>query len=140
MRYVIDTCVISELSARRPNIAVSQWFNSVSDGDLFLSAVTLGELNKGVFKLSADDPQRERLTMWLKAVRTAFLGRILPFDDEIAMTWGQILGDSIRIGKTRPATDAPIAATAMHYGMTLVTRNVRDFLHTGANVVNPFDE
>jgi len=139
MQYVIDTCVISELSARRPSEAVAQWFGSVSDEDLYLSAITIGELNKGVYKLSADDPQRERLEKWLDAVRAAFHGRILQFDDEIAMGWGQLLGESIRVGKTRPATDAQIAATALHYGMTLVTRNVRDFLHTGVNVVNPFD-
>ena len=138
MRYLIDTCAISELSVRKPSEDVRRWFASVPDEDLYLSVVTIGELRKGIDRLSEDDPLRQRLESWFSSVRSVFSGRILEFDETMAIAWGKLVGESIRRGKTRPAIDAQLAATALVNGMVLVTRNERDFEHTGVQVLNPF--
>ena len=138
MRYLIDTCAISELSARKPSEDVRRWFASVPDEDLYLSVVTIGELRKGIDRLSEDDPLRQRLERWFSSVRLVFSGRILEFDERMAIAWGKLVGESIRHGKTRPAVDAQLAATALVNGMVLVTRNEKDFEHTGVQLLNPF--
>ena len=140
MRYLIDTCAISELSARKPSEDVRRWFASVPDEDLYLSVVTIGELRKGIDRLSEDDPLRQRLERWFSSVRAVFSGRILEFDERMAMAWGKIVGESIRLGKTRPAVDAQLAATALVNWMVLVTRNEKDFEYTGVQFLNPFDK
>lgn len=138
MRYLIDTCAISELSARKPSDDIRRWFASVPDEDLYLSVVTIGELRKGIDRLPEDDPLRQRLERWFSSVRSVFSGRILEFDERMAIAWGKLVGESIRLGKTRPAIDAQLAATALINGMVLVTRNEKDFEHTGVQVLNPF--
>ena len=138
MRYLIDTCAISELSARKPSEDVRRWFASVPDEDLYLSVVTIGELRKGIDRLPEDDPLRQRLERWFSSVRLVFSGRILEFDEGMAIAWGKLVGESIRVGKTRPAIGAQLAATALVNGMVLVTRNEKDFEHTGVQVLNPF--
>ena len=140
MRYLIDTCAISELSARKPSEEVRRWFASVPDEDLYLSVVTIGELRKGIDRLPEDDPMRQRLERWFSSVRSVFSGRILGFDERMAIAWGKLVGESIRIGKTRPAIYAQLAATALVNGMVLVTRNEKDFEHTCVQILNPFDK
>ena len=76
MRYLIDTCAISELSARKPSENVRRWFASVPDEDLYLSVVTIGELRKGIDRLSGEDLLRQRLERWFSSVRAVFSGRI----------------------------------------------------------------
>ena len=138
MRYLIDTCVISELSARKPAESVRRWFGSVSDEDLYLSVVTIGELRKGIDRLSADNPRKQKLEAWFSAVRQVFSGRIIGFDERAAIAWGSLVGEAMRAGQVRPMIDAQLAATALVNGMVLVTRNERDFAHTKVKVLNPF--
>ena len=140
MRYLIDTCSISELSVRKLSEEIRRWFASVPDEDLYLSVVTIGELRKGIDRLSEDAPMRQRLERWFSSVRSVFSGRILEFDERMAMAWGKIVGESIRLGKTRPAVDAQLAATALVNWMVLVTRNEKDFEYTGVQFLNPFDK
>ena len=139
MKYLIDTCVISELSVRKPSSGVVRWFSETPDGDMYLSVITIGELRKGIDRLKLDDPRRVKLEKWLAVVRTVFYGRILPFVEETAVAWGEIVGESLRTGKARPIVDAQIAATALMNGMTLVSRNAKDFSGTGVQLFNPFD-
>ena len=89
-------------------------------------------------RLSEDDPLRQRLEGWFSSVRSVFAGRILEFDERIAIAWGKIVGESMRLGKPRPAVDAQLAATAFVNGMVLVTRNEKDFEHTGVQILNPY--
>lgn len=138
MKYLIDTCVVSESAKRTPAPAVLQWFAAVPAADVFLSAVSLGELRKGICKLAPDDSRRPRLEAWLVNLRHVFSGRIVAFDERAAMTWGRLCGETERAGRKRPSIDAQIAATALANDMTLVTRNVDDMAGLGVPIFNPF--
>jgi len=134
--YVLDTNVISELRHGKPqqSAAVRAWAATVPASTLFMSAVTLLELEKGVLALERrTPPQGSALRTWLIGVRTAFEGRILPFGDSAA-----VLCAAMHIPNPKPDRDAMIAATAAEHSMTLVTRNVADFEGTGVRVFNPF--
>ena len=138
MRYLIDTCVISELASRVPSESVRRWFARVPDENMYLSVVTIGELRKGIDRLSAADARRPKLERWFALVRQVFAGRIVEFDERTALAWGSLVGEAMRTGKSRPAIDAQLAATALINGMVLVTRNEKDFAHTDVQILNPF--
>lgn len=138
MKYLLDTCVISELASRHPNIEVIEWLRQQDSDSLYLSVVTIGEIKKGIAKRGGDDRAIE-LEIWLRTtILGTFADRILPVDGSVAMEWGRICGESERIGKKRPAVDALIAATALHHKMKLVTRNVDDMAGMGVPIFNPF--
>ena len=139
MMYLLDTCIISEFSRRRPSSAVVAWLETVSTADLYLSAVTIGEMQKGVAKLPIDDPMRRKLVMWVDSIEAEFSQRVLQFDAEIAKEWGRIVGEALRIGRVRPLVDMQIAATAFKHGMILVTRNTKDMKGVGVELLNPFE-
>ncbi len=138
MKWLLDTCVLSELSRKRPDPNVMTWMESVQDDLLFISVLTVGELRKGI-AANQDAARRESLQRWLESdVLEAFSGAILPIDREIAERWGILCGEAERSGRTRPAIDALLAATALVHGLTVATRNVGDFSGTGAALFNPF--
>ena len=138
--YLLDTNVISETVRPRPEPRVLDWIRTQPSRDLFLSAVTLGELVRGTLKLSESSRAR-RYRDWIRRDLTRqFDGRILSFDDQAAVRWGEIMGAGDRSGKRRPALDAQIAAIAGRYGLALVTRNVRDFQGMGVTVLNPWEK
>ena len=135
MNYLIDTNIISEVrKAHRCDPKVSAWYASISDDSLYLSALVIGELRKGIELSRANEPARARsLEKWLNDVIEAFGDRILPIDNVIAEEWG-------RMGAKRPVStvDGLLAATAVVHKMTLVTRNTRDVVDLGAKTLNPF--
>lgn len=136
MSYLIDTNVISELVRSQPNAAVLDWFANTPDEALFLSALTLGEIRKGVEKL-ADIRRREKLRVWLEHdLRDWFGPRILPIGADVADHWGRLLAQA---GRPLPAIDSLLAATALHHDLRLVTRNTKDFVHPGLEVINPWE-
>ena len=138
MSYLIDTHVILEVARPKPDAAVLAWFANTPDDALFLSALTLGEIRKGVEKLSgAEDAQRrEKLRLWLEHdLRDWFGVRILPIGPEVADHWGRLLAQA---GRPVPAIDSLLAATALHHDLRLVTRNTRDFDYAGLEVINPW--
>ncbi|MEN9676941.1 MAG: hypothetical protein RIS76_2837 [Verrucomicrobiota bacterium] len=135
MSWLVDTNVISELSRKSPHAAVLRWLVEHQDG-LFLSVLTLGELEKGLMQ-TPDSTRRARLDRWIRRdVPEWFSGRILPVDQQVAVRWGQLAG-SLR--DPLPVIDALIAATALTHQLTVVTRNVSDLMRTGAAVLNPWD-
>ena len=140
MRYLLDTCVVSEPTKRIPNARAMQWLASVPIADTWLSSVTICEIQKGVYILDENSPLRRRLMEWLDKVQEAYAGRILAFDEATALLWGRLVGTSSRAGHPRPYADSQIAATALRHGMMLVTRNMRDMVDFGVETVNPFDE
>ncbi len=136
MTWLIDTNIISEVrKGSRCHPSVAAWWSSVEDRDLFLSALTIGEIRKGVETLRVRDPDRARaLEAWLRAIVQAFGPRILDVDGAVAESWGRIA--AIR---SVPVVDALLAATASMHGLVLVTRNATDAAGLGVRLLNPFE-
>ena len=138
MPYLVDTNVLSETLKPRPDPSVTAWFATRSPGDLFLSAISLGELVRGAYRMK-EKPKRERLARWVEDDLTAqFQNRILPFDQDAAAIWGHIMGDGDKTGRPKSMADAQIAAVAKRYGLILVTRNTKDFEDMNVTLVNPW--
>jgi len=133
--YLLDTNVISELrKGRRCDPGVAAWMAQVEPDDLYLSAVTLGEIRKGVEKIRRRDLAAAAvLEDWLGQVVATHAERILPVDEGVADRWGR-LGAPDPI----PVLDGLLAATAQVHGLTLVTRNLKDVERTGVPCQNPF--
>lgn len=139
MKYLLDTCVISELAKKRPVESVLRWFNTIDEDDLYVSSVTIGEIRKGIERFLEDDVRRLKLEVWYNAVISGFGNHVIQYDTDVAVEWGRIVGCSLREGKARSPLDMQIAATAIKYGMILVTRNVADMLGVGVRLFNPFE-
>jgi predicted nucleic acid-binding protein len=138
VKYLLDTCLISELVRKEPNPAVVSWLEGQDEQTLFLSVLNLGELQKGISKL-ADGAKRDELQAWVGLdLVERFTGRIIDIDLDTALCWGKIQGEAERAGEKLPVMDALIAATAEAHGLVVVTRNVRDMERCGARVCNPW--
>lgn len=136
--YLVDTNVISEVrKGSRANAGVIQFFrNAVAeDQEVYLSAVTVGELRRGValIRHRGDIAQAKSLEAWLQIVLREYGSNILPIDAEIAEVWGRL-----RVPHPEHALDKLIAATALIHDLTVVSRNIDDFAGTGSRVLNPF--
>jgi predicted nucleic acid-binding protein len=133
--FLIDTNVISEVrKGTRCDPNVAAWYSSIKDTDLYLSALILGEIRKGIELARPRDPAKaEALQGWLDAVVEAFADRVIPVDRFVSDAWG-------RMSATRPipAIDGLLAATAKVHDLTLVTRNDADVAGLGVRVLNPF--
>lgn len=138
-RYLLDTNVLSEPMRPRPAATVLRWLDARNPANLFLSAITLGELASGMHRLESS-ARRRALERWLSdVVVTQFEGRILAFDTDVAWRWGEMIAGAAASGRTRRAIDLQIAATAAHHGLVLVSRNAADFTGLRVEVVNPWD-
>ncbi|MBM3525831.1 MAG: type II toxin-antitoxin system VapC family toxin [Alphaproteobacteria bacterium] len=135
MSFLIDTNVISELRrGERCDSSVAEWWKSVHEGDLFLSALIVGEIRKGIeIARRKDTAKADALQTWLAATVSAFGDRIIPVDAAVADAWGRMSAQ-----RTVPVVDGLLAATAMVHDLTLVTRNAADVMGLGAKVLDPF--
>ena len=133
--HLLDTNVLSELRKReRCDRNVAAWYASISDSDLFLSVLTLGEIRKGIVLVRDRDPgQAEALESWLTFVKQNYEGRILPIDADISDAWGQM-----HYVRNIPVVDGFLAATATVHNLTLVTRNIQHMQGLGASLLDPF--
>lgn len=137
MSYLIDTNVFSELVRTQPDPRVVEWFNSIPDSALYLSALTLGELRTRVEKLPEAN-RREKLRLWLENDLPAWFGdHLLSVDAAVADQWGRLLAEAAR---PLPAVDSLLAATALHHDLRIVTRNGKNFEIPGLVVVNPWND
>jgi len=135
MSYLLDTNIISETVRRNPNKAVITWLDRLPGEALYVSALTLGEICRGIEALN-DRKRREKLRLWLEHELPAwFEERVLPVDLAVADRWGRLLAE---IGRPVPTIDSLLAATALHHELRLVTRNSGDFEYPGLEVINPF--
>jgi len=135
--YLLDTNVVSEIrKTAKCHPCVRDWADGVPAASLFISVATLLELQKGVLLVERRDArQGAMLRIWLHDhVVPAFGNRVLPFDASIAMRCAEL-----HVPDPRPERDAMIAATALEHGLTVVTRNVRDFQGTGVRLINPWE-
>lgn len=138
MKYLLDTCLISELVKKVPNSGVVNWLKEQDEQNLFLSVLTIGELQKGISKLS-DGARKDELQAWVEHDLTLrFTGRIIEIDLESMLMWGRLQGESERGGESLPVMDSLIAATAKANGLVVVTRNVKDMERCQARVCNPW--
>jgi toxin FitB len=136
--YLVDTDVISEArKGAQGNVGVRAFFSqAVREGaELYLSAVTIGELQQGVERIRhrGDNSQAQRLEQWLRGVTSAYADRILPLDEEIAQIWGRL-----RVPNAENPLDKQIAATALIHDLEVISRNVAHYAPTGVRVRNPF--
>lgn len=136
MNYLVDTNVLSEPIRRTPNPAVVEWLRE-HERDLYVSAITVGEIRRGIERLS-EGKRKSQLQKWLTEVCDSMQGRILSFNVSVAHVWGQLKAKWESEGVVVPSIDSQLAATAHRHGLALVTRNERDFRHCGIRVENPF--
>ena len=135
MTYLIDTNVLSELCRKEPNAGVAEWFSQRTATALFVSVLTLGEIRKGIDMLP-DSDRKFALLDWLEIDLPAFfIGRMLTVDVSVANRWGRLIAQA---GRPTPAIDTLLAATAIHHGLKLVTRNAGDFEFAGLELINPW--
>lgn len=128
MSWLLDTCALSEYAKRAPARQVIDWLDEQDESSLYLSVITIGEIEKGILKLRPADPRRsQKLTAWLGKAEQRFAGRILPLDTAALRVWGQIAAHTELSGQPLPIMDALLMATAQCHGLTIVTRNVQDF-------------
>jgi len=132
-QYLLDTNVVSELRKPKPHGAVVAWFNAQAAEQLFLSAVTIGEVQAGIETVREKDSHRAlELENWLNQVANSY--SVLSMDANCFREWGRLMHRK----PDQLLEDAMIAATARIHGLTVVTRNERDFLHLQLRIFNPF--
>lgn len=134
--YLLDTNVLSEIrKGERCNASVKRWFAEVEDDTLFLSVLVVGEIRRGIELIRRRDAATGRaLDRWLRGLERRFEERILPVTADICDRWGRI-----GLEQPLPPIDGLLAATALHHGLTVVTRNVAHTRRSGAQVLNPFE-
>jgi predicted nucleic acid-binding protein len=136
--FLLDTNCISELVRPKPEPRVMDWMEAADEAILYLSVLTVGEIRKGLAGLP-QSKRRTRLETWLEVeLQARFAGRIVPIDAAIADRWGLIAAEARRKGKALPIIDGLLAATALHYNLTVVSRNAGDFATAQVQVLNPW--
>ena len=132
--FLIDTVTLSELRRRQRDPMVVKWFGRQRTSDLFLSVISIGEIERGIARQRESNPDfAGALALWLDRVLTLYGERVLPFDLRAARRWGAL---SAVLGND--SADLMIAATALEHGLTVVTRNASDFEPAGVAVLDPF--
>lgn len=139
MSFLLDTCVISEALTKQPNPKVLEFVDNLDSDEVYLSAITIGELFKGIAKLPASR-RRNELQAWFEdELLVSYEGKILPLDAGVLVTWGKLMARLESDGHVMPVMDSLIAAIVLTYDMTLVTRNVSDFENSGTQIANPWE-
>ena len=139
MRYLLDTCVISELVAKQPNPRVLEWIDTLDADGVYISVITVGEITKGIEKLP-NSKRRQELSDWLEnELLIRFQDNLIELDVNILIRWGKLNARLELSGRRAPAIDSLIAATALEHQLILVSRNESDFAGTGVEILNPWE-
>jgi len=139
LNYLLDTCVISELIKPKPNSKVIKWLRSCQDESLFLSSLTIGEIQKGISRLP-NSRKKIKLQNWLDSeLIQRFDERVLGIDFKVAQKWGEIQASSEIAGIKMPAIDSLIASIGIVFDLTVVTKNTVDMKNSGVRLFNPWE-
>jgi len=137
--WLLDTNVVSEAMTLRPDVGVVRWLGVTNEALQYLSVLSIGEIRRGLSALP-HSKRRSALENWLRHdIRERFHDRILPVTVTVADRWGELDARANQMGRPLQTADGLIAATALEHGLTLVTRNVRDFERLGVDVFNPWE-
>ncbi len=139
MKTLVDTCVWSELKLSAPNSMVVSSIRQVEQGDLQLSVISMGELQKGISLLPLGR-KRAELDNWFNGLQVRFAEQIVDIDLETSLIWGELSARIRLSGNTIGDADLLIAASALRHGFRVMTRNIRDFTPTGVLLVNPWQD
>lgn len=138
MKYLLDTCVLSEFTHREPDSNLMTWLDSVDESLLYLSVITLGEIQRGIMRLP-DSRRKNELVRWMNTgITERFAQRILSINSQTMFIWGGFTARLEKNGQPMPVMDSLIAATTIEHNLILVTRNVSDFTHCGVQFINPW--
>ncbi len=138
MKYLLDTCILSELTKKNPSNTLINWLSAQDESRLFISVLTIGEIHKGIEKLP-DSAKKNTLHHWVNHdLKERFYNRILDLDLQTATTWGRIQASSEIQGRSMPVIDGLIAATGIRYDLTVVTGNIKDMQMSGVSLLNPW--
>ena len=139
MKYLLDTCVISEVIKKEPNKNVIAWLQAQDEDNLFLSVLTFGELQKGIQK-HTDQTRKQKLKIWVEEdLKKRFENRIIPIDLNVVTNWGSIQGLAELAGKPMPTLDGLIAVSGLTYNCTIATRNTSAMEQSTAELFNPWE-
>ena len=139
MRVLLDTNVISETRRPVPDTRVMARLAAIPSADKFVSVISIGELFHGIAQLDPGKRRRE-LEVWLERAEQYFSRQMLPVDRDVAHLWGDLTARTAKVGRPLGMADGLIAATAIHHGLRVMTRNVADFEPTGVVIVNPWED
>lgn len=137
MRVLLDTCALAELHRPQGTQAVREAISAISDDDLYISVITMGEIAKGV-ALLIESRKKHDLSLWLAGLDRQYSAQILDIDRNTTQIWGEITARAQVSGVQIPATDGLIAATALRHGLHVMTRNTRHFAATGVLLIDPW--
>ncbi len=135
--YLLDTCVISEPKQKTPNKDVLDWMKNQKEQKLFLSVITIGEIEKGIAGLQKSK-KRTGLEKWSSELQARFSNRILSLTTDVLINWGRMLGELEKKGIVRPSIDSLLEAAALTHNLTFVTRNVKNFQKSQVKIFNPW--
>ena len=139
MNYLLDTCVLSEYTRRKPEEKVFKWVDAIAEEELFLSAITIGEIKNGIERLE-NSHRKTELQVWLNdGIIQRFGQRILPLDAQTMLVWGSLSAKMGKAGQPVPVMDSLIVATALQNNLIIATRNVSDYLACGVQLINPWE-
>ncbi len=138
MKYLLDTCVISEVIKPQADKNVISWMKSQDEDSLYLSVLTFGEIEKGIEK-APKGIRKRKLQLWVEEdLKKRFEGRIVPINLDVSVKWGAIQGAAELLGKPMPAIDGLIAVSGLVHNCIVVTRNISDMEQSTVELINPW--
>ena len=139
MNYLLDTCVLSEFTRRQPAVRVIEWINSIEEEKLFISVITIGEIQRGIERLP-DSHRKTELLIWMNnELLIRFAGRLVAIDAPTMFLWGSLFTRLEASGQKMGVMDSLILASALYNNLIIATRNVADFLPSGVQVIDPWE-
>ena len=139
MNYLLDTCVLSEFTRRQPDQRVIDWLDSIEEEKLFISVITVGEIQRGIERLP-DSHRKTELLVWMNnGLLQRFAERMIAIDAPTMFMWGSLTARLEATGQPMGVMDSLIVASALQNNLIVATRNVADFLLGGVQVINPWE-